>query len=578
MWRWVGRIVGLVVLIGLILVPALVSGSGSADQPADSATIKDYRANFVVDRNGDLHGTEKLLVDLPFGKHGIFRFFDQVDPTDSHVRLAPEDIKVTRDGSPEPFELLSEGGGRYTNVKIGSANRTLDGEHTYVISYTVPGALSPGTDGKRTQFYWNIVPGGWRMSIDRTELRVQLPAAAEDVKCAVGAGSSTGCRAVGGGTSTLRVQTGALPPNTPVTLKTALDLATPARVTRPWPWQLAPALGNSYVPLVLSVLLALAAAVAGDRLGRPTREKTPQFPLMYAPPEGIGPAQGAYVLEERTSNQTFVATIMQASELGATTLTHEGGWTITTTGDQDAWGRLDPVTGKVISSLGLEHGPFAAVRGDVSSGKRLKSALEHLTASVPAWARTQGLMTTAGWGQFARVLVVGAIALTLFLCLLNPFNLSVLALVPGAFALFGLEVLLPGAATRRTDTGRELWSRVGGFKRILATPSAEARFDFSGRQDLYTAFLPWAVALGCADAWAQKYRVEMGSEPPVPTYLGGYGYGMGAGSMISSMTADFQSTVDSAVSAYQATQASSSGGGGGFSGGGGGGGGGGGSW
>jgi uncharacterized membrane protein len=134
-----------------------------------------------------------------------------------------------------------------------------------------------------------------------------------------------------------------------------------------------------------------------------------------------------------------------------------------------------------------------------------------------------------------------------------------------------------GAGTIRTQSGRELWSRVGGFYRVLSTDSAEARFDFSGRKELYTAYLPWAVAFGCADTWAKKYKIETGEEPPVPLY---YAYaGASTQNFADSMVHDFNSTVSSAISSYEATQSSSSsGGGGGFSGGGGGGGGGGGSW
>ena len=41
-------------------------------------------------------------------------------------------------------------------------------------------------------------------------------------------------------------------------------------------------------------------------------------------------------------------------------------------------------------------------------------------------------------------------------------------------------------------------------------PSSKQRFDFSGRKELYTAYIPWAVAFGCADEWAEKYRTEIG--------------------------------------------------------------------
>ena len=108
-------------------------------------------------------------------------------------------------------------------------------------------------------------------------------------------------------------------------------------------------------------------------------------------------------------------------------------------------------------------------------------------------------------------------------------------------------------------------------------PVGVDRFDFSGRKELYTAYLPWAVAFDCADEWAKKYRTETGEEPPVPAYFGGYA-GAHTGNYVDSMVNSFDSAVSSAISAYQATQTSSSSGGGVFSGGGGGGGGGGGSW
>ena len=67
--------------------------------------------------------------------------------------------------------------------------------------------------------------------------------------------------------------------------------------------------------------------------------------------------------------------------------------------------------------------------------------------------------------------------------------------------------------------GRDLWSRIGGFHRVLSTPSSKERFDFSGRQELYTAYIPWAVALDCADEWAAKYRTEMGTRAAGPALL-----------------------------------------------------------
>jgi uncharacterized membrane protein len=109
---------------------------------------------------------------------------------------------------------------------------------------------------------------------------------------------------------------------------------------------------------------------------------------------------------------------------------------------------------------------------------------------------------------------------------------------------------------------------------LLSTPSAEDRFDFSARRDLYLAYIPYAVAFGCADAWAEKYAVATGTEPPVPGWYpvtAASGWDGGRTSFNG-----FESALASSISAYEATQSSSSSGGGG--GGGSGGGGGGGSW
>lgn len=104
----------------------------------------------------------------------------------------------------------------------------------------------------------------------------------------------------------------------------------------------------------------------------------------------------------------------------------------------------------------------------------------------------------------------------------------------------------------------------------------------AGRENLYTSYLPWAVAFGCADQWAAKFQIETGQPPPLPSYFNGNGDDLRqtTGMLpIATMVDDFDTTVGKAISAYAATQvSSSSSSSSGFSGGGGGGGGGGGSW
>lgn len=586
MKRLVWWVVGTALVALVLLIPAALWGTVGDDEgpsSSDETTITSFVADFDVADDGDMSVTQTLTVDFPYpGKHGIFQFWDIEDPNAPGSRRIPQDIEVTMDGGDVPVELSRQAGGKYRVARIGDPDSTVEpGEHVYEISYRVDGVLIPGDGDAETSFYWNLIPSGWAQSITRADLTVHLPVAAEDVLCAVGE-DRRGCEVSGEGTGTLRIGAAGLGPRTPVTLRTGLEMATPpAGGTLPWAPDLDPVLGTNVALLGIVLLLAAGAAGVGIVLARRSREADPRFPLMYAPPEGIGPAQAAYLVTEQVDEQQYVASLLHAAERDAITLDRQGAeWTITDKAGAAGWTGLDPVTSGIAHLLSGPGTSFTATPGSVEGGQRLKAEIASFEESTKDWAAGAGLMARSGIGGLGGAVIGLCFVAVLVVAFWNPLSMSAIGLVPGLFAVFGIGLAASGAGTKRTRTGRALWSEAGGFRRILATPSAQDRFDFSGREGLYTAYIPWAVAFGCADDWAEKYRVETGSEPPVPSYLGHSYAGMHAGSAVSAMVSDLSTTVSSAISSYEATQksSSSSSGGGGFSGGGGGGGGGGGSW
>ena len=105
------------------------------------------------------------------------------------------------------------------------------------------------------------------------------------------------------------------------------------------------------------------------------------------------------------------------------------------------------------------------------------------------------------------------------------------------------------------------------------------RFDYSAKARYFAQFLPWAIALDCADQWAEICKPPPGTEPGSAGYDPMYAAAWSSYSASDVVSSAVASVSAGAVAAYAATQSSSSGGGGGgFSSGGGGGGGGGGSW
>src|ERR671910_3773750 len=103
MRRTLLRVCALLAAVALLFVPVLAGmiPSDTAATP-DPVTITSYDAHYAVDRNGVLTATETIVGDFPYGRHGIFRYWDLQDSGDKNVRLRPQEFTVTRDGEPEP--------------------------------------------------------------------------------------------------------------------------------------------------------------------------------------------------------------------------------------------------------------------------------------------------------------------------------------------------------------------------------------------------------------------------------------------------------------------------------------------
>ena len=365
------------IMVAILCIPAAFYDVDfeSGDVPSEDTTITSYKADFTVDEDGGLDVVENLAVNFPIsGKHGIFRFFDRVVPSDPDVRAIVEDFEVTADGE-ETDVSHSVKQGRYDNYRIGDADTTLSvGEHTYVLKYHIDGALTPGDDDVTTdtQFYWNLIPAGWQQDILKSVLTVHLPEPAVDVQCFVGVGQiedgATACKVEGSGSKDLTIRTDGLNSHTPVTLLAGQDLPTPEQATLPWPIRYDSVFGTSVPVLGFLALLTLLFGGLGMVLNWLAYEREPRFPLMYGPPEGIGPAQAQFILKEGVDRRAYVASLMHAAEHGAVDLRRgqDESWTIADKAGPQGWAGLDPVT---ISVAGILSGPgsqFVARKKDVT--------------------------------------------------------------------------------------------------------------------------------------------------------------------------------------------------------------------
>jgi hypothetical protein len=536
-------------------------------QATDTASISTYAAQMDLTREGDLSTVETIGVEMPGGKHGIFRIFDTADPRRDNVSHPVTVATVERDSQPEPY-THSDGTKGTDTIRIGDASVYLEpGAHTYRIVSSTSDVFEPGRPGE-TLWWWDVVGSGWQMPMAQSSVVVTLPAEPLRAECV--RGDDQPCTASVEGTS-LRVDTGPLAPFTPVTVRVAFDendVAAPI-----------PGAGGSSV-LWAMVAGALALALAALLWWR-TREREPGFPVLFEPPFMVPPALGVRVLDEKDSEADLQATLFDLAERGVLHL--RGGdesWYVELVQPPEGE-QLHPLEAGLLNSLGLRQvGDTFVVASTESSGRQVATARSTLRAQVSG--SSAQYLSSSGAGITAIVLGWIALAATLFMVGRYFFDHGwvrwplLVGTATFTVAIAG-TMFRSGVATVRNADGRDLWSRAGGFARFLTTDSSEERFDAAAHMDWYPRYLAWAVALGVGDEWARRYEAQGVEVPDVPWIIWtGTGTRFSAGSMSRS----FDGAISSATAAYAAAEAakSSSSGGGGFSGGSGGGGGGGGSW
>ena len=150
--------------------------------------IVSFDTTIEIGRDGTFEVTEVIRYD--FGateRHGILRDipvrFDY-EPDPKYERLTEiSDVSVeTSPGAPD--DLKTESAGRFTRFRIGDADRTITGAHTYTISYRVRGALNEFED--HDELFWNATGNDWPVPIGEASVTVRAPGSITQVACYAG--------------------------------------------------------------------------------------------------------------------------------------------------------------------------------------------------------------------------------------------------------------------------------------------------------------------------------------------------------------------------------------------------------
>jgi hypothetical protein len=545
--------------------------------------ILEFHSDITVMQDGWIEVTETIRVRAEGDRirRGIYRDFptEYFDKLGNRYLVDFQPMVVLRNDAPEAFHSVEDRNG--VRTYFGRSDRYIDhGVHTYRFRYRASRMLGFFED--HDELYWNVTGFDWAFPIDRGSSTVrfdfELPPgeiATEGYTGPYGSNRQDFTSHVDADGVAYFEANDPLGPLNGLTIvvmwpkgfvkePTAVDRAT---------WILKDNLNLLIVLAGYAGLLAYSIPV-WRRYGKDPDEGV--LVTRYEPPEGFSPASLRYIRQMYYDNKTMTAAIVS--------LAVKGYLRINDLGSEHTLFKLEPGP----DAPALATGEAELYEALFKDGKRVVLEQDNhalLGAARRAHKASLGEDYKKHYFQLNGLLNIPAIAIVLAAAALalllggRP-SLTVMAAIVVMFLTVAFFAIIMKRPTLR---GRKVLDEMLGFRDYLEVAEKDEmnlRNPPEKTPELFEAYLPFALALGVEQDWAEKFAdvLEAIRGPDGRGYQPTWYSGSWNSSRISSNIGSVASGLGSAISSSVTPPGSSSGGGGGGFSGGGGGGGGGGGW
>ena len=553
--------------------------------------ILDFHSDILVIEDGWIEVTETIRVRAEGNRirRGIYRDF----PTEYRDKLGNDYVvdfdilSVRRNGAREDYHTQGIRDGIRTY--FGNANRYLNtGEHTYEFRYRASRML--GFFETHDELYWNVTGVNWEFPIDKASATVSfgfdVPAAELTAEGYTGAFRYTKRDYTSRTDDAGRVHfetTRELPPLNGLTIVVGWPkgIIQPPSEAQRIGWLLKDN-ANLLIAVVGFVLLLAYYIPVWRHFGKDPDKGV--LVTRYEPPDGFSPASLRYIQQMYYDDKVMTAAIVNLAVKRYIRIDIEKGSDgflgIGKEDDKYVLVKTDPLGRPPPMAAGEKELYEELFRG------RNRIVLEqenHAELGEAKSAHMESLESDYDHHYFKinGLLNVPAILLLIVTAVLSlsqgPSVFSIITIVLMAVTTIVFAIIM----RRPTLRGRKLLDEIIGFQDYLEIAEKlemELRNPPEKTPQLFEKYLPYALALGVDQRWAEKFadvlkNAQMGDGSPYqPTWYGGSWDRFN----VSATTSALSHSLNSAVTHSVSPPGSSSGGGGGFSGGGGGGGGGGG--
>ena len=543
---------------------------------ASDLTYKSFDSHITINQDMSITVQETVIVDYLTYKHGIFR-----DIPERRIK-----VLSVKDENGQDYKYKVSGGG-VKEIKIGDPDKTITGEHTYIITYKLADAIKEFSD--HYELYWNVTGSSWDGIIPSPEVFIESPYAdITRIKCFAGVvGTSyedcSGSTSVSSAHFVSGIDTGVGSDFTIV-----VGLAHDNQFIMPTPTQRIINWFLDHWPYFAAFLPLLVPFYFWIKKGRDERyvseniyyepsdtatRKVGLFerkfiPLVYSPIKGLTPAQVGTIIDEKVDIQDVVAEITELARLGYLKIKKiDKKWIFGkvnyefTNLKKDS-GRLADYQQIVLDGL-FESGDkvqLSDLRNKFYKNlKDFKDSLYKNMASEGFFARNPESVRSI-WLVIWLVLIgIGFFCVSWFA---DAYGDSVPVLLLILSSVFGF--LFVRSMPRRTPKGYALYRQIKGLKWYIE--KGHWKQEIAEKRLFVDEILPLAVSLGVVSQLAHDMQVL---KMVPPSYISGSSMGT-----FSSDLSSFQSSTGKSLSSSPSSSGSgfsggSSGGGGGGGGGGG---------
>jgi uncharacterized membrane protein YgcG len=557
--------------------------SGSAD-----FSIRNFQSSILINEDSSFTVKETIDVDFNRSRHGIYREIPSkyTDDLGKTIRTPLEILSVT-DGVGRERKYRVHQTGNVISVRIGDAKTYVSGFQSYVIVYKVENALLYFDN--HDELYWNVTGNYWKVPIRAASADVTLSTKKESKK--LWAACFTGIYGLRRSDCSFTTSHDSgefsaktyLNPGEGLTIAFGWDkgLVSPPSSWKRFLWAID--LKENWIFLLPAISFIFMINL-WYRRGRDPKVRQ-AITVMYEPPKYgnkvITPAEVGALIDEKLDPKDITSTIVGLAVKGYVQIkeTKKEGLIIDSTDyylskvkEQDE--NLSSFETKLMRSI-FSDNPSGVFVSDLKN-KFYKNLPDLKNSLYEELVRKKYFLKSPE--NVRNIYVAAGIVIIIFggfLTAVLTSNLTGRAIL--ASALTGVPLFLFGRVMpAKTRAGAIAYVDILGFQEFLGRAEKD-RLKRMGDNNLFSKFLPYAIALDVADNWAKAFE-GIYQEPPV-WYVSPRGFRTFMPSHFAYAVGSLTSNLSSAMfSAPRGSGVGGSGsGGGGFSGGGFGGGGGG-SW